>query len=272
MVYFEELMKNRLKNILERSGYYTHLRYSTLFHFYQSIFKPGVRKQEQQEIAFYKSFLPSTNLVFDIGGYDGHKTVAFLHIADKVVCCEPDPTNFNVLKTRFRNKRARVFLENVALSADEGVGNMFLHHEASAFNTLNPKFKNVTESDNLQKWNEQIKFQKVIPVATTTLDSLIRKYGHPYFIKIDVEGYELEVIKGLSQPVPFISIECLLPDFRDELKENIELILNLDAQATFNIAVHEKLLFEKFLKHRALHDYLERFKQHHFELIIRMNA
>lgn len=265
-------MKNRLKKILVESGYYTHLRHSTLFHCYQSIFKPQARKHEQQEIDFYKSFLPSTNLLFDIGGYDGHKTAAFLHIAEKVVCCEPDPTNFKVLKIRFRQKQKRVFLENVALGAAEGVGTMFLHHEASAFNTLNPKFKDVTENDNLQKWSEKIKFQKSVPVTTTTLDKLICKYGLPYFIKIDVEGYELEVLKGLSQPVPYISIECLLPDFTEELQQNIQLFLHLDGRAQFNIAVHEKLLFEKFITHADLLNFLAQFNQHHFELVVRMNA
>ncbi|MBB1283974.1 FkbM family methyltransferase [Flavisolibacter sp. BT320] len=265
-------MKNRLKKILVESGYYTHLRYSTLFYCYQSIFKSEAIKQEKQEIDFYRSFLPSTNLVFDIGGYDGHKAAAFLQIAEKVVCCEPDPTNYKVLKTRFRHKKNKVFLENVALGAEEGIGTMFLHHEASAFNTLNAKFKEVTESDNLQKWNEKIKFQKSVPVKTTTLDKLISKYGLPYFIKIDVEGYELEVMKGLSQPVPFISIECLLPDFKEELQQNIQLFLHLDAGAKFNIAVHEKLLFEKFIPHKDLLSYLAHFNQHHFELVVRMNA
>lgn len=265
-------MKQRIKRFLQEKHLYTYVKYSPVFHFYETIFKPQVRKQEKQEIDFYRSFLPSTNLVFDIGGYDGHKTAAFLHIAEKVVCCEPDPTNYKVLKTRFRHKKNKVFLENVALGAEEGIGTMFLHHEASAFNTLNAKFKEVTESDNLQKWNEKIKFQKSVPVKTTTLDKLISKFGLPYFIKIDVEGYELEVLKGLSKPVPFISIECLMPDFKEELQQNIQLFLHLDAGAQFNIAVHEELLFEKFISHTYLLDYLAHFNQHHFELVVRMNA
>ncbi|HEV7330760.1 MAG TPA: FkbM family methyltransferase [Flavisolibacter sp.] len=265
-------MKQRIKRFLQEKHLYTRIKYSPVFHLYKTIFKPGERKRERREISFYHSFLPATNLIFDIGGYDGHKTAAFLHIADKVVCCEPDVTNFDVLKTRFRHQRNRVFLENVALGAEQGTGTMFLHHDASAFNTLNPKFKEITESDNLQKWNEKIRFQKTVPVTTTTLDNLISKYGHPYFIKIDVEGYELEVLKGLSKPVPFLSIECLLPDFSDELQQNIQLFLHLDAKAQFNMAVDEKLLFEKFISHTDLLNYVAYFNQHHFELIVRMNA
>jgi hypothetical protein len=41
----------------------------------------------------------------------------------------------------------------------------------------------------------------------TTLDRLIEQYMQPSFIKIDVEGFEHQVIKGLSQPVKTLSLE-----------------------------------------------------------------
>jgi hypothetical protein len=41
----------------------------------------------------------------------------------------------------------------------------------------------------------------------TTLDVAILKYGLPDYCKIDVEGYELEVLTGLSQAIPMISYE-----------------------------------------------------------------
>jgi hypothetical protein len=41
----------------------------------------------------------------------------------------------------------------------------------------------------------------------TTLDALIERYGEPAFVKIDVEGFELEVLKGLSRRVPALSFE-----------------------------------------------------------------
>ncbi len=41
----------------------------------------------------------------------------------------------------------------------------------------------------------------------TTLDDLIRKYGVPDFCKIDTEGYESEIIAGLTQPLKAASIE-----------------------------------------------------------------
>ena len=52
-------------------------------------------------------------------------------------------------------------------------------------------------------WDEQ----KSVPV--TTLDALIDRYGKPAFCKIDVEGAELDVLQGLSQPLPALSFEYI---------------------------------------------------------------
>jgi len=106
-------MRQTIKRFLQQQNVYTGLKYHPVFRAYEIIFKPEVTKQKRREISFYKSFLPATNLIFDIGAYDGHKTEAFLHIAERVIACEPDCTNFNVLETRFRRHQKRVHLENV---------------------------------------------------------------------------------------------------------------------------------------------------------------
>ena len=46
-------------------------------------------------------------------------------------------------------------------------------------------------------------------VPVTTLDALIAAHGEPAFVKIDVEGYEAEVLRGLSQPIPVLTFEYL---------------------------------------------------------------
>ena len=100
-------MKKGIKRLLKKYNLYSDLRYSWMFRFYQYLFKPKDILAEKKEIQFYKSFLSPCDLIFDIGAYDGHKTAAFLNIAKKVVACEPDPQNFVVLTSRFRNKKKK---------------------------------------------------------------------------------------------------------------------------------------------------------------------
>jgi len=54
-----------------------------------------------------------------------------------------------------------------------------------------------------------------VQVEATTLDSLMEKYGEPFHIKIDVEGYELEVVSGLSKRVGSIQFEYIMENFED---------------------------------------------------------
>ena len=44
-------------------------------------------------------------------------------------------------------------------------------------------------------------------VRVSTLDFFIKKYGCPKFIKIDVEGFEAEVVRGLTKSVEMLSLE-----------------------------------------------------------------
>lgn len=246
-------MMKPLREFLKKAGYYEYLRYSFLFRLYTRLVKRQVIKEHKKEVAFYKTFLPNhCALIFDIGAYDGHKTAAFLEIATKVVCCEPDAHNFRTLRIRFRNSRSSVFLENKAVSDLPGTDTYYIHHAGSAFNTLNPKWKQILEADGESRWNEKIRFSEEVSIQLTTLDELIGQYGKPGFIKIDVEGYELTVLKGLSQKIPFISFECLLPDCKAELLDCLAHLYQLDNRVVFNAAFEERLELAHFLSYHDM--------------------
>ena len=61
------------------------------------------------------------------------------------------------------------------------------------------------------RFGTTLEFDKKVEVETTTLEELIRSYGRPFYIKIDVEGHEASVLKGLQSVVPFVSFEVNLP-------------------------------------------------------------
>jgi len=267
-------MMKPIRELLKRSGSYEYLRYSFLFNVYTRLFKRQVIQEHEKEVAFYQSFLPGhCSLIFDIGAYDGHKTAAFLEIADQVVSCEPDAHNFRTLRIRFRNNRSAVILENKAVSDHPGTETYYIHHAGSAFNTLNPKWKQILEADGENRWNEKIAFSNEVRIQLTTLDQLISQYGKPGFIKIDVEGYEQVVLKGLSQKVPFLSFECLLPDCKTELLDCLAHVYQLDNNAVFNAAFEEKLELVNFLSYHDMINWINNEAAPRcFEIVAKMNV
>ncbi|MET0394281.1 MAG: FkbM family methyltransferase, partial [Chitinophagaceae bacterium] len=81
-------------------------------------------------------------------------------------------------------------------------------------------------------------------IRINTLDNLIAEYGLPFFCKIDVEGYELQVLKGLSQPIPIMSLEYTVPEQTSRLAECIDTCYRLDPGYEYNYTVGEQLSFQ----------------------------
>ena len=248
------------------------MRYSGVFRLYEKIFKPSALLQHKKEVEFYRSFLSSPELIFDIGANDGHKTAAFLEIAKRIVCIEPDDENMRLLNIRFR-KNKNVFTEKIAASDANGTATMHIHHATSAFNTLSPKWKELLEKQGQERWNETINFTATKEIKTRTLDDLILQYGKPGFIKIDVEGFEPWVLRGLSTTIDCISFESLLPEYKEECMECLRLINRLDTNATFNIAKEEKLLLPKFVDLEAIKNWIDSNNNANtIEVIVKMNS
>lgn len=265
-------MKRQIKDMLQKMGAFEYVKYSKVFSLYESIFNPQARQKHHGELKLYRSFLSPCNLIFDIGANDGHKTAAFLEIAKKVVCCEPDPRSFHTLQTRFRSKKNRVALVNKAVSNHQGEASLSIHHGGSAFNTLNKKWIDILEKDNLQRWNEKIHFSESVSVKLITLDDLIDQYGIPDFIKIDVEGSELQVLKGLNTKVPLLSFECLLPEFMPELRQCLGHLNKLEGRAAYNIISDERLFFNDFVNADDVFKWLNQTTAPSFEILARMDT
>jgi hypothetical protein len=84
-------------------------------------------------------------------------------------------------------------------------------------------------------WAEEIEVQ------TTTLDTLIERHGVPRFCKIDVEGFEGRVLRGLSRAIPLVSFE-FTGLFIDEAARNVDYLRSL-ADVTVNCSLYESMRF-----------------------------
>ena len=84
-------------------------------------------------------------------------------------------------------------------------------------------------------------------VRTTTLDSLITSYGRPQFVKIDVEGHESAVLKGLHRSIPRLSFEYT-PEYIRPALECLEHLSSLGTYG-FNLSRGESmdLLFSSYV-------------------------
>jgi len=196
----------------------------------------------QDEEKFYRELLAGFSqggLIFDVGANGGAKTDIFLKLGARVVAVEPDETNLTTLRERFLQYRLRsvpVTLVGKALSDKIAVEKMWIDGPGSAVNTLNRIWADhlSTQSGTFKHQHHGLSFSNSKSVETTTIDNLIKLHGLPYFIKIDVEGYELNVLRGMSIPVPFLSFEVNLRVLRKEGIECVQLLRKLRSEGEFN--------------------------------------
>ena len=84
-------------------------------------------------------------------------------------------------------------------------------------------------------------------------------HGLPCYVKIDVEGFETNVLRGLHRPVPYLSFEVNLPEFKPEGLECVELLRRLAADGKFNYVVdcRHGLVLERWLEPREFSPVLD---------------
>ncbi len=148
---------------------------------------------------FFARFIVRDMLCFDVGACRGLYTDAFLRLGARVVAVEPQPALAAWLERRFRNER-RVVVIPKALGAAEGKANLYI-----AANEVHSSLHSEWIPNKQQYGPTELK--EIREVDITTLDALIAQHGRPDFVKIDVEGAELQVLQGLHQPLPYLSIE-----------------------------------------------------------------
>lgn len=196
----------------------------------------------RKEEAFYRELLVGLkqgDMVFDVGANEGAKTDIFLRLGTNVVAVEPDAACQDVLRDRFlryRWKSSRVKLVGKAVSDKSGVEEMWVDGPGSAVNTMSRKWADhLKENKNSFKWGHNgLEFSQSKSIETITIADIVEIYGNPFFIKIDVEGYELSVLRGMPQPVPFLSFEVNLSTFRQEGIECVRLLAQLEPNGRFN--------------------------------------
>jgi FkbM family methyltransferase len=159
-------------------------------------------EQYLRERRFYGQFVARDNLVFDIGSNIGEKTAAFLSLGARVVAVEPSANCTAYMLRKYRNaiQAERLHVECAAVASTNGELSLTVVDPDSAICSGAPDFL---------EYARTIGYTGVqaITARSVTLDCLVERYGLPDFIKIDVEGMDADVLKGLSQRPRSLSFE-----------------------------------------------------------------
>ena len=165
----------------------------------------GIPFRRRRLTRFYAQFIRPGDLCFDIGAHVGSRLRAWLPLGARIVAAEPQP-NCMALLRRWFGGDARVVLVEQAVGACPGTADLLVSPRTPTVTTLSSDWIAAVGRDRAfagVRWGERLQ------VTVTTLDELIAGHGVPAFCKIDVEGYELEVLRGLSRPIPALSFEYL---------------------------------------------------------------
>ena len=144
-------------------------------------------------LAILSEFIKPGDLAFDVGANIGDRTDLMLSLGAKVVAFEPQPLLAREVRARASAKKLTVV--EAALGPQPGRADLFLTRLTRTA-SLHADWDSTGTGEHGK-----------INVPVTTLDAEIRKHGVPVFCKMDIEGFEDQVLKGLSSPIRAVSIE-----------------------------------------------------------------
>ncbi|MEZ5844287.1 MAG: FkbM family methyltransferase [Hyphomicrobiaceae bacterium] len=185
----------------------------------------------------YAGFVKAGDLAFDIGSHVGDRIGAFRRLGARVVALEPQPDCARVIRALYAGDGDVTLVER---ACGPKPGRLTLHVNSANPTVTTASADFVRAADGAGGWEGQV-WDRAIEVEVTTLDALIAAHGPPAFIKIDVEGFEADVLAGLSQQVPSLSFEFTTIQ-REVAADCIRRIAALGAYR-FNVALGESQKF-----------------------------
>jgi FkbM family methyltransferase len=214
---------------------------------------------EPDTLRFYSKIIQPGDVVIDIGANIGAHTLHFAKLVGpkgKVLAFEPTDYAFSKLKKNLSlnpHLQARVIAFQTLLESGENKKPTFL-----------PSSWDLTENPEKQKHPVHLGTYNTLENASvSTLDSILKTLEIPkvQFLKMDVDGYELEVLKGAQQSLkthfPNIVME-ISPHVYQEHGYNLQTLLK-ELQGYDILDFHQKnARLDKIPQGGSINVYLKR--------------
>ena len=163
---------------------------------------PGRQRQMRQ---LYGRFIQPGDLCFDIGAHVGNRLRVWSSLGAHTIAVEPQPQMLRVLAQLY-GRSPHVTLVDQAIGAAPGEATLYISSRFPTVTTLSDEWITAVQHD---ESFAQVNWDQTHTVPVITLDQLIDRYGLPTFCKIDIEGYELAALQGLTHPLPALSFEYI---------------------------------------------------------------
>lgn len=178
------------------------------------------------EERFLKKLNFSGQTVYDVGGCEGHYSMFFSKAvgrSGRVICFEPHPRNCATIRENLKiNNISNVDIYSLGLGSKR---------EKTSFTYITSNLACGTAVKETSEFFMSKKDAETVECQIDSLDNLIAELPTPDFIKIDVEGMELDVLMGMTDVLrryrPSLNIEIhaiSLGDHQSKLRNGQRII------------------------------------------------